>query len=229
MSRHFCCCIPVRFGVFVLTLLSFLSAGFGAVVLWAAVHLIVTDQLDKVEKTLDDEQKRAFDALMHQSKWIFIVAAILTTIVALFSFFGFVGSVIRNRRMVKAYSVMTVISFILSTISTGFTLYVVWRNKPFCTTIDNNTSCISSTLNKGGKIGFTVGYLFVWFIELYIVVIIRRYVEQLEEEREYRHEFRLNPTTGGTYEAKEGLLTQGHYPYSDSSNAFGANKAPQHV
>ena len=48
---------------------------------------------------------------------------------------------------------------------------------------------------------------------------------QLEEEREYRHEFRLNPTTGGTYEAKEGLLTQGHYPYSDSNNAFGPNRA----
>ena len=49
--------------------------------------------------------------------------------------------------------------------------------------------------------------------------------KQLEEEREYRHEFRLNPTTSGTYEAKEGLLTQGHYPYSDSNNAFGPNRA----
>ena len=46
---------------------------------------------------------------------------------------------------------------------------------------------------------------------------------QLEEEREYRHEFRLNPTSGGTYEAKEGLMTQGHYPYSDNANAFGSN------
>ena len=56
-----------------------------------------------------------------------------------------------------------------------------------------------------------------------IVVAIRRYYEQLEEEREYRHEFRLNPTSGGTYEAKEGLMTQGHYPYSDNANAFGSN------
>ena len=56
-----------------------------------------------------------------------------------------------------------------------------------------------------------------------IIVIIRRYYDQLEEEREYRHEFRLNPTTSGTYEAKEGLLTQGHYPYTDNHNAFGAH------
>ena len=56
-----------------------------------------------------------------------------------------------------------------------------------------------------------------------IIVIIRRYYDQLEEEREYRHEFRLNPTTSGTYEAKEGLLTQGHYPYTDNHNAFGVH------
>ena len=42
-----------------------------------------------------------------------------------------------------------------------------------------------------------------------IVIVIRRYYEQLEEEREYRHDFRLTPTAGGTYEAKEGLLAQG--------------------
>ncbi len=117
MSRHFCCCIPVRFGVFILTLVSFLSAGFGAVVLWALVHcefrrelgsvllqtltglysVIVTDQLDKVQQNLTDEQKRALDVLLHSNKWIFIVAAILTTIVALFSFFGYVyASELRN-------------------------------------------------------------------------------------------------------------------------------------
>ena len=56
-----------------------------------------------------------------------------------------------------------------------------------------------------------------------IIVIIRRYYEQLEEEREYRHEFRLNPTVGGTYEAKEGLLTQGPYAYTDNHNAFGSH------
>ena len=45
---------------------------------------------------------------------------------------------------------------------------------------------------------------------------------QLEEEREYRHEFRLTPSANGTYEAKEGLLTEGHYPYTDNQHAFGS-------
>ena len=58
-----------------------------------------------------------------------------------------------------------------------------------------------------------------------IVVVIRRYVVQLEEEREYRHEFRLTPSANGTYEAKEGLLTDGgHYAYSEPYNSFGARK-----
>ena len=37
-SRHFCCCIPVRAGVFLFSLLSFLTAGFLAAVVWYAVH-----------------------------------------------------------------------------------------------------------------------------------------------------------------------------------------------
>ena len=38
MSKHFCCCIPVRLGVFLFSLLSFLTAGFLAAVEWYAVH-----------------------------------------------------------------------------------------------------------------------------------------------------------------------------------------------
>ena len=187
--------------------------------------------------------------------------------------------------MVKAYSIMTIISFILGTAAAGFSLYLTFSNKTFCVDINNVETCVSNKLGTGQKVGFTIAVLIQWLIELCeyilpasisppspprrrcrlrhiflragrtdfylfpsisnlcarqydiggdadlpssytdIVVIIRRYVEQLEEEREYRHEFRLNPTTGGTYEAKEGLLTQGHYPYSDSNNAFGPNRA----
>ncbi|KAI0682244.1 hypothetical protein C8Q76DRAFT_763642 [Earliella scabrosa] len=225
MSRHFCCCIPVRFAVFFLTLFSFLSAGACAGFLWFITYLIDNDKLDDFAKDVNPQDKPAFDALVRKNKWGIVGAGALFTVVALFSFFGFVGSIIRNRRMVKAYSIMTIISFILGTAAAGFSLYLTFSNKTFCVDINNVETCVSNKLGTGQKVGFTVAVLIQWLIELYIVVIIRRYVEQLEEEREYRHEFRLNPTTGGTYEAKEGLLTQGHYPYSDSNNAFGPNRA----
>ncbi|KAM5537106.1 hypothetical protein V8D89_009252 [Ganoderma adspersum] len=223
MSKHFCCCIPVRAAVFFFSLLSFLASGLTAAIGWYLVFLINSDKLEDAEKNMSDQDKKTLDAVAHKYKWAFIVAAGIFTLIALMSFFGFVGSIIRNRRMVKAYSFMTVIIFILGTVATGFSLYATFSNKPLCVTIDGVQSCATSNLSTGQKIGYTAFAVVQWLIDLYIVVIIRRYGEQLDEEREYRHEFRLNPTAPGTYEAKEGLLHQGHYPYSDNNNAFGAH------
>ncbi|RPD65501.1 hypothetical protein L226DRAFT_530917 [Lentinus tigrinus ALCF2SS1-7] len=223
MSKHFCCCIPVRFAVFFFSLLSFLAAGASAALGWFIVYLINTNQLDKAETNLSDDQKKVFEDFVHKYKWGFIVAALIFTFICLMSFFGFIGSIVRNRRMVKAYSYMTILIFVLGSVATGFVLYLTWSERSFCTTIDGTKTCIQSNLNTGSKIGFTIGSVIQWLIDLYIVVAIRRYYEQLEEEREYRHDFRLKPTSGGTYEAKEGLMTQGHYPYSDNTNAFGSN------
>ncbi|KAI0746823.1 hypothetical protein C8Q80DRAFT_1177647 [Daedaleopsis nitida] len=225
MSRHFCFCIPVRIAVFILSFLTFLSAGVSAFAFWALVHFISTNQLEKLEQNMDDSDKQAFEAFLHKYMWAIVGASVFFTLISLIGLFGFIGSIIRNRRMVKAYSALTIVGFVLSVAGVGFTLFFTWRSSPFCVTVNGVESCFVNAFNKSQKIGYTVGVLLELLIQLYMVIIIRRYVEQLEEEREYRHDFRLNPTSGGTYEAKEGLLTQGgHYPYSDSSNAFGTHK-----
>ncbi|KAI0635201.1 hypothetical protein C8Q77DRAFT_1156522 [Trametes polyzona] len=224
MSKHFCFCIPVRLGVFLFSLISFGLSGLSAVLGWFLLHLIDSNQLSKIETDMKDEDKAAFEASLHKYKWAVIVGSIIFTFVALVAFFGFVGSVIRNRRMVKAYSFMTVISFFLGSLAAGFVLYAAYSHKPFCVKIDDVQRCTNNHLNTAQKVGLTIGIVVEWLIQLYIVTIIRRYYQQLEEEREYRHDFRLNPTTGGTYEAKEGLLaTQGAYPYSDAQNRFGSH------
>ncbi|KAI0826588.1 hypothetical protein BC628DRAFT_1319932 [Trametes gibbosa] len=224
MSRHFCCCIPVRLGVFIFSLISFGLAGLMAILGWVLLHVIETNQFDKIEKDIKDEDKAAFEASLRKYKWAVIVGSLIFTFVSLVAFFGFVGSIVRNRRMVKAYSFLTVITFLLGSLASGFLLYTVYSHKPFCVTIDSVEHCTNNHLNLGQKIGITVGTIVQWFVQLYIVTIIRRYYQQLEEEREYRNDFRLNPTAGGTYEAKEGLLaTQGAYPYSDAQNRFGSN------
>ncbi|KAH9896882.1 hypothetical protein C8Q73DRAFT_430807 [Cubamyces lactineus] len=223
MSRHFCFCIPVRAGVFLFSLLSFalstLCAGLG----WVLFHLIETNQLSKIEDKMTQNDKEAFENAVHKYKWAVILGSIIFTFVALISFFGFVGSIVRNRRMVKAYSFMTVISFLLTSFAAGFVLYATYSHKPFCVTIDGKESCTNNHLSLGEKIGVTIGIVIQWLIQLYIVTIIRRYYRQLEDEREYRHDFRLNPTGAGTYEAKEGLLAPqaAAYPYSDAQHSFG--------
>ncbi|KAI0674321.1 hypothetical protein C8Q78DRAFT_1067381 [Trametes maxima] len=222
MSRHFCCCIPVRAGVFIFSLLSFIGYAFSAFIGWAFLHFIVTDQLNKLEDNMSSEDKEILEANAKKYEWAVILASVIFTFVALVSFFGFVGSIVRNRRMVKAYSVLTIISFFLGSAASGFILFAAWSHKSYCTTIDGHELCTNNHLSTAQKVGLTIGTVVEWLINLYIVTIIRRYYQQLEDEREYRHDFRLNPTTGGNYEAKEGLLaTQGAYPYSDAQHSFG--------
>ncbi|KAH9919994.1 uncharacterized protein BXZ73DRAFT_92011 [Epithele typhae] len=223
MSKHFCFCIPVRAAVFFFSLITFLGSVLTAGVGWYIVYLVNTNQLDKIETNVSDQDKKTLDELASKYKWSFIVFSVIFTIVALMSFFGFVGAVIRNRRMVKAYSFMTIIIFILDTVGLGLSMYAVFSSKPLCVTIDGTKSCLESHLSTGQKVGYIAWTVVWWLVSLYIVIVIRRYVTQLEDEREYRHDFRLNPTSGGTYEAKEGLLPEsGHYPYSDNQHAFGA-------
>lgn len=150
--------------------------------------MIDTNQLSKIETNVKDSDKEAFEASVHKYKWAVIVGAAIFTFVALVAFFGyvccqvaplhsactvltlrcssFVGSIIRNRRMVKAYSVLTIFSFFLGSAAAGFVLYATWANKPFCVTVDNVKSCTESSLNTGGKIGLTIGIVVQWFIQL---------------------------------------------------------------
>lgn len=79
---------------------------------------------------------------------------------------SFIGSIIRNRRMVKAYSFMTIIIFILGTVATGFSLYATFSNKPLCVTIDGVKSCATSNLSTGQKIGYTAFAVVQWLIDL---------------------------------------------------------------
>lgn len=109
MSKHFCCCIPVRAAVFFFSLLSFLASGLTAALGWylvfreSLIHFIVvcisthlilvidSDHLEEAEKNLSDQDKKTLDAVAHKYKWAFIVAAAVFTVIALMSFFGCVS------------------------------------------------------------------------------------------------------------------------------------------
>lgn len=78
----------------------------------------------------------------------------------------FIGSIVRNRRMVKAYSFLTIIAFLLGSAAAGFLLYLVYSNKPFCLTVEGKKECVANNIKIGEKIGLTAAVVVEWLGQL---------------------------------------------------------------
>lgn len=171
-SRKFCCCLPVRLGVFVLALVAMGGGSIVATVGWMSVSKLKDHPVE-----ITDE----IALYIHSS---------IFTLLGLLGVFGFVGSLVKSRAMVIAFSVGLAIHLGLSIGSGIFTIYSVFKEAPQAA-IDK---CLEGT--KGDedavqicKTGMTVVkgvmvaiYVIAWMIELYAYFIVERYVTQLEEE-----------------------------------------------
>jgi len=182
-SHKFCCCLPVRFGVFVLSLLSLFLGGLLGV---GGVVAIKQQRDGKID--LDKGEKIS----------LYIQTA-LFIIIAFISLFGFIGTLSRNRRMVSIYSTMTW-GILFFSITTGtVSLIHTFRNAKQ-TTEDNTEDCkkaakaedgsIADDICKGGSKAITTAtkaitvtlFVIFWLITLYLCLIVQSYVAQLEEE-----------------------------------------------
>jgi len=170
-SRKFCCCLPVRFGVFVIAILGILGGGLVSVGGWLQIKQLP-------ESSLDQRNKIAL--------WI---QTIMYTLLAILSLFGLIGVFSKTRSFISVYSTI-LYSHLGFSIATGiFFLYTL-----FYQTGDNDIqSCINGSTDdtkieacrKGFETirGVIVGvFVLIWLIELYGCIIVANYAEQLEEE-----------------------------------------------
>lgn len=170
-SRKFCCCLPVRLGVFILSLLAMVGGSIVAAVGWISVSQLKNYPVDIVDEIA---------LYIHSS--IFTLLGVLGT-------FGFVGSLVRSRSMVIAFSVGIAIHLGLSIGSGVFTIYSVFKQAPdnaiaACMEgkTDDETRKICSTGMSLVKGAIVAVYVIAWLIELYAYFIVDRYADQLEDE-----------------------------------------------
>lgn len=80
----------------------------------------------------------------------------------------FVGSVIRNRRMVKAYSILVWLCFFASLALTGFTFYLVFSKSSLVQCYDKDLKEVpcNSVFTAGRKIGFVISNVIGLLIQL---------------------------------------------------------------
>lgn len=108
--RTFCCCIPVRIGVL---LLSPVTAVAAALLAYTQLFLLIHYQLQ-----YDTFEKAIRSAL-----------AGITILIGLASIFGFLGAIFARRRMVSFYSNMLWIGLIVFTVLGAINIWQVFRNK----------------------------------------------------------------------------------------------------
>lgn len=175
-SKKFCFCLPVRLGVFVVSLLTTLAGSIIGAIGWLQV---VGFQKHPVEIT--DE----IAAYIHAS---------IFSLLGLISIFGFVGSLVRNRGLVIAYSVGIAIHLGFSIASGVFTMYSIFRPNPAnsveeCIKVANPTPELLEETKRICSTGMAVAkgvivaiYVISWILQLYSYFIVERYADQLEEE-----------------------------------------------
>jgi len=170
-SRKFCCCLPVRFGVFAMSLSALLFGGLVAIAGWIEVKDIHEHPIDQAEANA-----------------LYIHAAIFS-ILALVGGFGLVGAISKKTRLVALFGWM--LGFHLGfSIATGvYTIYTLFKRNPEealanCINGSDDPTVINSCEEglKILKIIVVTAYCVSWLFELYGYIIVNAYVKQLQEE-----------------------------------------------
>jgi uncharacterized protein YacL len=172
-TRTFCCCLPVRLGVFILAILGVLIGGFLTVAGWLQVANLTQHPLSTRDEVA------------------LYVQTVMFTLLAVVSIFGFIGAASRRRSLLNFYWMMLAAHLVFSIASGIFSIYSMFNediSSEFteqCAddAVDDVTDefCGNGmTVVKGLIIAF---FVISWLFQLYGCIIVSNYVEQLDDEK----------------------------------------------
>jgi hypothetical protein len=222
MAPKFLCCLPARFGVFIISLLQFLVCGGLAGFLWWALWY-------------DSENDAA--ALAKTMKVTVIVVASVYTFVALISLIGFIGAILRKYKFIKTFFIVLFVSLLFQ-VAVGIWYLVTFyktRNQSLDDCLDGSTNqtkleyCKAIQVYKKYPQGYILANVIVPIvIQLYACVVVHSYSRYLEHEDAEKHRH-FNRVPGPVYQPvnhrdeQHYPLTDGTYtyPFKDGSNSYG--------
>ncbi|KAI0674190.1 hypothetical protein C8Q78DRAFT_967188 [Trametes maxima] len=181
-SRKFCCCLPVRFGVFCEALIGIAIGGLFSVGGWIVVHDMLKGTLNP---PLSGSEKT--------SAWIL---AIVSTIVLLISLGGLIGSIWKRLSLVSLYAGAITFATVLDIAAGIFVIFQLFHGAG----ASDISKCEQDAANRGqvntdfthfacntgfktGRVIVVVIYVLFWLFQIYGCHIAFEYVGQLKEER----------------------------------------------
>jgi len=175
-TRTFLCCLPVRIGVFLLSLLSMAVGSFLAAIGWIRISRLSQHPLTKSDRI---------------ALWIH---SVMFSILGFLAVLGFIGCLAKSRRMVAGFAIALAIHLGFSVASGIFSIYLLFRQTPeeaidACANGSTDPAVVDSCKNGMGAIkGIIIAiYVVTWLMQLYAYFIVEWYVDQLDDEEMEKH------------------------------------------
>lgn len=231
-SRHFCFCIPVRFGVFVLSFWSLIASGLVATVFW----LVLSKGSQNGVK------------LASNLKVGIIIAGVLYTLFTLISLAGLVGALVRSRALVRtfsiflwfqlfaslAYSIAITVAMFDKSLQNHLVAECIKQSNGTISTVTQAVNATTQATQTADQIrkscqsvftpnnGWLIFGFFVFFLlTLYSCIIVRRYGKQLTDEQAYL-------TSQTSTETSQTAFQPSYYPHTPLSRVepgYGASQS----
>ncbi|KAF9482105.1 hypothetical protein BDN70DRAFT_875388 [Pholiota conissans] len=222
MAAKFLCCLPLRFGVIVISFLQFFFSGALAGLLWwALIHA---------------SQQGDLGPLTQSAKTTVIVVGAVYTAAALVGLLGFLGAILRKNGFVKTFYILLCVVLSLEVGSSIWYLITFYRTRgqtldecingstdsnriAFCNSID-----AYKRIPQGVMIASVVVPIVIQAYACYIVYQYSKFLDTQKAERR-RMSSSFIPPSGPAYQP---VMAQDNtypfaqqYPYTDASHTFG--------
>ncbi|KAF9475777.1 hypothetical protein BDN70DRAFT_783814, partial [Pholiota conissans] len=166
----FCCCLPVRFGVIVMSSLGCLVSGILMILLW--FELSVTLYMTTQERVA------------------FVLAALTETILFMASILGLVGAIVRKQLFTQIYAYVLYINLFVNIVVAAYLTFEVTR----ATSNAESVACQAAIKDPGAQSQCTGLLTFakevylviagtVLLVEFYGTIVATRYLNQLQREK----------------------------------------------
>ncbi|PPR02415.1 hypothetical protein CVT26_011383 [Gymnopilus dilepis] len=231
MAAKFLCCLPLRLGVVIISVLQFLFCGAFAGVLWWAICFAHKDQSDLAAVT----------GLM---KTTAIIVAAVYSAAALIALFGFLGSIFRKLRLVQIFSLLLFLALLVQIGSSIWYLVIFYRNRHQNTadckngTTDPNRIAYCDSLDAFRRIpqgAMLASFIVTIVLQAYACYVVHYYSKRLENQRAERRASRALRASGPVYQPVEGhedaftmSKPANQYPYADTAHSYGHAHQPSY-
>ncbi|KAI0251051.1 hypothetical protein BJV78DRAFT_1126965 [Lactifluus subvellereus] len=208
-SYTFCRCIPVRFGVFIMTAIGVVGGLIMAIVGWLSVT-----HKDRAHLTGNQDISLSISSLSY-------------TVLLIVSIFGLIGVIIRRRDFLTLYSTIALWHLGFGIVTGSFFIYTLFhkigdQDVSNCVSGSTDPSALDDCKKAFEVVrGFTVGiYIIFWITELWGCLIAAEYVSQLKQDEPLDHP----PPALVTASAPRMATTYNYgakYAFAHPENSFG--------